>query len=800
MAAATAVVLAIVMFAGLGLRVHRLDEQSVWWDDYNSLAYLDAPSLDAYMAVMEEVNAEHVPLYFMLQYGWGQLVGKSPLAVRGFSILMGMLAVALLFWLGTEAFGWRAGAIAASCLALSPFHVFHDQAIRPYSLVVFFSLLSLTALLRATRHKSPAWWGLNFIANMLLVETHLFGVLLLFAEGCFLLVFIRKGWRAAIAWGLCHALTLATFTFFVHGTVSTVQAWDNDLCRAPTLTQYLVDLVADDVVSANPEFLLDERPWPGLPAAAVSTMRLLRPILDILLALGFAAALVLSVRMAWRHFRERPRRDEGNRRFEALILLLIVVAVPVTVLAVLSHLWRPAIFPRYTIFSTPALYVLAGAALSSLGNRHRRSLTVVLLGLLGWQSVFWLLPSDSRTQWQQALARAQSEAAPGDVVLVASELPPAQAAAGILYYNLDAVCAPVLPAHDLEVAVLLHDLLRHHADAQTRRTLWTLVQRKYEHGPLPDFEAGLAELGMDTTFTDYPAMRGLALYRARDRRPPPKASWTPDHAHAVERCFHSLTYLAMRQAQKCSYADAEKSLSSLAAMKKVFLPVIEANVGAYAPPGTAAAGLSAFGLLFEQSSYTPPGKDTGFTALAGLISTDRMAYRSHCEGLMRFGVATAELGQHGPARESLHAFSLLAPESAAVTAPILSALENGDGLERALDQFRKLLNGSILLILGNYPKSIGYFEAALARDERHPVAHFCMGLAYLMQGDSAAGTPSVERAFELDPKLAASTKSLLPLLIARDYPQALKEIAQLERTGKPVPPFLTPMLKNALNN
>lgn len=147
----TAAALVVILLLAAAVRIYRLDQHSTWWDDYNSVAYLGPSDLRTYLAAVDEMNEMHVPLYFVMQYAWGQWVGQSPLRVRLLSVCLGLLALPFVYLLGRDAFGKGAGLVAGVCFALSPTHVFQGQAMRPYSPMVLLAAVSLYTLMRAWR-------------------------------------------------------------------------------------------------------------------------------------------------------------------------------------------------------------------------------------------------------------------------------------------------------------------------------------------------------------------------------------------------------------------------------------------------------------------------------------------------------------------------------------------------------------------------------------------------------------------------------------------------------------------------
>ncbi|HEO72372.1 MAG TPA: hypothetical protein ENN80_14020, partial [Candidatus Hydrogenedentes bacterium] len=129
----TVALLAIAATA-LFLRLWRLSAESAWWDEYTSLTHLGAPNLLTFLNLNRTLDPATLPLYYAFEYLWARGITDSVLGIRMLSILLGMLAIPLVYLLGRRLYGPTAGIVAAACLALSPIHAFHAQGIRMYVL------------------------------------------------------------------------------------------------------------------------------------------------------------------------------------------------------------------------------------------------------------------------------------------------------------------------------------------------------------------------------------------------------------------------------------------------------------------------------------------------------------------------------------------------------------------------------------------------------------------------------------------------------------------------------------------
>jgi len=103
---------------------------------------------------------------------WMRVFGQSPVAVRGFSVLLGTATVVMAFLLGRRLFNRRVGFAAAVVVAVIPFHIYYSQEARMYALLGFAAMTMTYFFIRAW---IDGGWG-NWLAFAV------FGALTLYAH------------------------------------------------------------------------------------------------------------------------------------------------------------------------------------------------------------------------------------------------------------------------------------------------------------------------------------------------------------------------------------------------------------------------------------------------------------------------------------------------------------------------------------------------------------------------------------------------------------------------------------------
>lgn len=182
--------LAIILIA-FGLRVDRLGDQSLWFDESLSwwVATTDIPGfLLPYGA--------YTPLYYLL-VGGTAFIGTSEYWLRCPSVAFSVLSVVLIERVGRRAGGPRVGRLAALLLAMNPFSVWYAQDARMYALVTFGVLLAMDGFMRGVEGRG---WRRLCVGAALAYFTHTIALLLVYVQLVWWLPRVRRQARQFRRW------------------------------------------------------------------------------------------------------------------------------------------------------------------------------------------------------------------------------------------------------------------------------------------------------------------------------------------------------------------------------------------------------------------------------------------------------------------------------------------------------------------------------------------------------------------------------------------------------------------------
>jgi uncharacterized membrane protein len=182
--------LVVILLLAFALRVSRLDRLPLWWDEGLSAHLAGRPPLDL-LGEMQATNHADPPVYPFVLGGWRVLVGSSPFALRFFSALLGVVAVALTWAVGRWLTGKRSALLASLFVALAPMQVYYTREAKSYAFAIVCALLSTYSWGRKLGYAGDTglpsgkkgWWVVYVLSTAAAVGSHYYLGLLVLWQG-----------------------------------------------------------------------------------------------------------------------------------------------------------------------------------------------------------------------------------------------------------------------------------------------------------------------------------------------------------------------------------------------------------------------------------------------------------------------------------------------------------------------------------------------------------------------------------------------------------------------------------------
>ncbi len=380
------VILLLLVVAGLG--IIGLDKDAMWYDEIYSYIYAGGqqygPILagEVYTRVMEQLEHEkNPPSYYLILHFWLTVAGSSALAGRTFSLLFGVLSVAMSYRLGLDfAKSVRipsaelVGLGAAVAVGASAYYIYYLHELRVYTLIVACTAFEVWAYLRLIQAGKRHSWRLRIsfvLVTAISLYLHYQLLFVLVVIGLYHLIMVRK----TIQWWRVSLLLLAVGLLYI--------PWIWTLYRF------------SEAGKINP----------------VVGMSMAKVVPALLLTFSNNSVALLAVLVVFGVYKQL-----WTMRF---IIFMVAASVIVTLTA---NAYYPFINQiRYIIFLWPLLAVLVGLGverLSRMGVGPVVMLSIwVLAGLWTIASndfssyLYGIIPS-----WREFRAELQQHAQPGDMV------------------------------------------------------------------------------------------------------------------------------------------------------------------------------------------------------------------------------------------------------------------------------------------------------------------------------------------------------------------------------------------------
>ena len=371
------------------LRVYKLDSKPVWYDEAVSIAHAEKP-LDFYFT---SPRVNYKPVYFLLLKSWVSVFGEEAFPLRGFSLIWGLLSIGLIYKLGKELFDARAGLFSAFLLSISVFHIYHCQQIRQFSLMVFLTLLSCLYFIKFIKKSRIYYLFIVTLANIILINTHPYGLYVCLFEIIFALLFLPKGARKS--W-IYSQVFLSMFILF----------W-LALPNKEHIKELLFWIQRPNFYSLMET--IDTFSWGGV-----------RYGLDdfkIRSALLGPVKLLSYVNLALLLFGLLVKTKYDNKRIFFLFLWLVI---PISISFLLSRISGYSIYAiKHLIIVLPAFYIIIGRGLCHL----KRSLKIIALAIILFLNILPLKVMYNNyfcTDWQKSAEYVKGLAKENEAVIVST--------------------------------------------------------------------------------------------------------------------------------------------------------------------------------------------------------------------------------------------------------------------------------------------------------------------------------------------------------------------------------------------
>ncbi len=447
--------------AGFLLRRYHLGVESFWFDEADIVRRAQQPASTLLQGFAQA--GENGPLYTLMLHYWVSAINALPLLerllhllfgpgyeapIRGLSALFGTAAIPLMYGLARRVGGHWLGLVSAALLTFNPFHIWHSQDAKMYTLLVLMTLASALLYVDALRLNTIPLWAGYVLATWVMLTVHSLSGLVLLAQLTATPFLVAGGMSdSAGRSGVSANLTLGT-RYSVLGTRLVRWGWAMLLILAPlfpiawlrlaALLANTVDVggwysptgLTDILKTIFVKFAVNQAapPWEAIGGVTMGV-------------LAFAGMV---------SFLRRRQDDEINSKLKtqnSKLLILALWLVPI-ILFWLITLRVPLFQPRYLIMALLPYLIMAAAGLLTLRRAH----PLLMAGMAGILAVATIValtgvnysPKFQKEDWRGGMAYVQDHLRLRDVIVVFP---------GYLVTAVDTYYKPLGPGHVPQVNV-----------------------------------------------------------------------------------------------------------------------------------------------------------------------------------------------------------------------------------------------------------------------------------------------------------------------------------------------------------
>lgn len=296
------------------------------------------------------------PLYYYMMAVGMSLAGLSPVGAAAMMAFVGVLAVALIYYLSRAWFGKEAAALTSFVYATSPAVVAYSRSSWNPNPAPFFSMLAILGLFKSLQTKNFRWLILTGIALAFAVQMHYLALLML------PVTFLVWAWGLYLKRARSHP-----FRYFTSATIISVLSFlalmspliifDIQHGFANFKALRALFFGGERSVNLNPFenllriFPMYSRDLVGIYLAAANGW--LAALMSVIVLTPFVVALLMKLK--------------GKRPLLALLILAVWLIVGLLGLS----LYKRTIYPHYVGFLSPAPFLLLGAFIYYLPQKFK---------------------------------------------------------------------------------------------------------------------------------------------------------------------------------------------------------------------------------------------------------------------------------------------------------------------------------------------------------------------------------------------------------------------------------------------
>ena len=375
---------------GTFLRYYDLDQLGLRLDETQSI-WQASHSLDFIIAYM--AKNVHLPLHNGMLHFWMQAFGSGESTVRMMALVPGVLTIPAIYFLAKEFLDKNKALITMFFCAISPYAVWYSREIRMYALLALVSTLSYLFFVKLLKSNKIIFYAAYTLVNIVGIYTHYYFAFVLFSQVVFFFATWTSNELSENKWNNLIGLSISA------GFLSLAFApWLNILLNTEGTGSFGPNLTEPNGFNVILSFF--EFTFGFQPDYLTSILIGLWPLFILL---GF---IFLT-----------KRQDPFN---DKIYLLLIGTLLPVTIIFLISKVYKPVYLTRYLTPSTPLFLVLLTWYLTEIKGKAKYILATLIACIMLYSLYNQRYHSDNpiKENYRDAIVYVNENATARDIIFI----------------------------------------------------------------------------------------------------------------------------------------------------------------------------------------------------------------------------------------------------------------------------------------------------------------------------------------------------------------------------------------------
>ena len=364
---------------------------SLWFDEGATISAAASRTLPELWRLLGHIDAVH-GAYYLVMHGWFALFPPTEFFSR-FPSALAVGAAAAGVTVFTKQFATRPTAVCAGAVfAVLPRTTWAGMEARPYGFVAAAAVWLTVLFVAAVRRHRPRWWVWYALGLMLSILLNVNLVLLVPVYGAMLPLLAPAGSRRSplLWWGASSAVAIGAMTPFM--VFAHAQVWQVNWIY-PVSWHYAFDII-------------------------------LRQYFDHSVALAVLSAVLIVAAVVTRLVGMPAPAGDLRRLLTACAVWMVI---PTALVVIYSAVIEPIYYPRYLIFTAPAMAVVLAVCIVTLARRPWPIAGATLLFAVAAVPNYLFVQrwpyAKEGWDYSQVADLISSHAAPGECLMVDNTVP-----------------------------------------------------------------------------------------------------------------------------------------------------------------------------------------------------------------------------------------------------------------------------------------------------------------------------------------------------------------------------------------